>query len=93
MDGPSRHLRDYEWRSYIRERRRHYNEYPRRGTGHLHDTGDHAPDDLIGIALSGGGIRSATFALGVLQALAQHDLCDASTISRRSPVVATSAPR
>jgi hypothetical protein len=74
MDESSRHLRDYEWRSYIRERRRHYNEYPRRGNGHLHDTGDHAPDDLIGIALSGGGIRSATFALGVLQALAQHDL-------------------
>ena len=27
--------------------------------------------DLVGLALSGGGIRSATFALGVLQALAQ----------------------
>ena len=35
---------------------------------------DEAPDDLTGIALSGGGIRSATFALGVLQALAHHDL-------------------
>src|ERR1700722_7372248 len=28
----------------------------------------------FGIALSGGGIRSATFSLGVLQALAAHDL-------------------
>jgi hypothetical protein len=74
MDESSRHLREYEWRSYIRERRRRYNEYPRRGNGHLHDTGEHAPDDLTGIALSGGGIRSATFALGALQALAQHDL-------------------
>jgi hypothetical protein len=31
-----------------------------------------APDDLFGLALSGGGIRSATFSLGVLQALAQR---------------------
>jgi hypothetical protein len=31
-------------------------------------------DNLVGLALSGGGIRSATFALGVLQALAGRDL-------------------
>lgn len=31
-------------------------------------------DNLCGIALSGGGIRSATFALGILQALAGKDL-------------------
>ena len=31
-------------------------------------------DNLMGLALSGGGIRSATFALGVLQALAGRDL-------------------
>ncbi|MEX8499891.1 hypothetical protein [Leptothrix ochracea] len=30
--------------------------------------------DAVGLALSGGGIRSATFALGVLQPLAQRDL-------------------
>jgi hypothetical protein len=30
--------------------------------------------NLTGIALSGGGIRSATFSLGVLQALARHDV-------------------
>ena len=29
-------------------------------------------EDLIGIALSGGGIRSATYSLGVLQGLARH---------------------
>src|SRR5207245_2496996 len=40
---------------------------------------------LVGLALSGGGIRSATFNLGLLQALARHDLlerCDyLSTVS------------
>ena len=30
--------------------------------------------DLIGLAFSGGGIRSATFNLGVIQALARHNL-------------------
>ena len=30
--------------------------------------------NLVGLALSGGGIRSATFSLGVMQALAKHDL-------------------
>jgi hypothetical protein len=32
------------------------------------------PRDTVGLALSGGGIRSATFCLGMLQALARHDL-------------------
>jgi len=31
-----------------------------------------APDNLTGLALSGGGIRSATFSLGVMQAFAHH---------------------
>ena len=38
-------------------------------------TPDHAPSTelgLIGLALSGGGIRSSTFSLGVIQALAKH---------------------
>lgn len=30
--------------------------------------------DLVGLALSGGGVRSATFSLGVLQGLARHGL-------------------
>jgi hypothetical protein len=34
--------------------------------------GDRPPADLVGVALSGGGIRSATFCLGVFQALAHH---------------------
>ncbi len=38
---------------------------------HEHDTD--LPPNTIGLALSGGGIRSATFALGVLQALAARD--------------------
>lgn len=32
--------------------------------------------DLIGLALSGGGIRSATFNLGVVQALAEHGIVE-----------------
>lgn len=32
------------------------------------------PDDTVGLALSGGGIRSATFCLGILQSLATRDL-------------------
>ena len=34
------------------------------------DETDHDENTLMGLALSGGGIRSATFSLGVLQALA-----------------------
>ena len=33
-----------------------------------------ATDNLVGLALSGGGIRSATFALGGLQALHRLEL-------------------
>ena len=33
----------------------------------------HGPTDLWGLALSGGGIRAATFALGVMQALAANN--------------------
>jgi predicted acylesterase/phospholipase RssA len=36
--------------------------------------GDRLPDDAVGFALSGGGIRSATFCLGVFQALARLGL-------------------
>ena len=32
------------------------------------------PKDLVGICLSGGGIRSSTFSLGVLQGLAKKKL-------------------
>lgn len=60
MDPSSGRIRDLEWQRYIRLRRGEHGEL--------------APDDLTGIALSGGGMRSAIFALGVLQALARHDL-------------------
>lgn len=33
-------------------------------------------NDLYGVALSGGGMRSATFSLGVLQALSRHDMLE-----------------
>ena len=32
---------------------------------------DRLPDDAVGVGLSGGGVRSATFSLGVFQALAR----------------------
>jgi len=35
-----------------------------------------APEGLTGLALSGGGIRSATFCLGVMQSLARHGLLE-----------------
>lgn len=47
-----------EW-AEIRERRRRYH-------GAEKDL-DHPPENLVGLALSGGGIRSATFSLGLLQ--------------------------
>src|SRR5690349_6753760 len=53
----------------------------------LHRSGDSPREnpDVWGLALSGGGIRSATFALGVLQVLARNNLLGAfhylSTIS------------
>lgn len=43
----------------------------RKIAGRLKRTG-HGADTLVGLALSGGGIRSATFNLGVLQALASR---------------------
>ena len=44
------------------------------GTGPPGGAADDPRDRLTGLALSGGGIRSATFALGVLQRLARADL-------------------
>lgn len=50
-----------EWK-YIRQRRKNQESAQP-------SDGNTAPPDLTGIALSGGGIRSASFCLGVLQAL------------------------
>jgi Patatin-like phospholipase len=66
MDSSSEEILKAEWQSYIGYRRG-------LSAAEVRDRKD-LPDDLTGIALSGGGIRSATFALGVLQALAEHDL-------------------
>src|SRR5260370_3542079 len=47
-------------------------------TGHPDDGAEpfviDVPRDLTGLSLSGGGIRSATFSLGLLQGLAERDL-------------------
>ncbi len=56
--------------------------------------GDGQPEEgeeqkLVGLALSGGGIRSATFSLGVMQALAHRGLLKKVDYLSRSPVVAT----
>lgn len=42
------------------------------GDGVAPDDAQATPNDLVALALSGGGIRSATFALGVVQAMARH---------------------
>ena len=39
-------------------------------------TGGRPVYDTVGLALSGGGVRSAAFSLGVLQALDKHDILD-----------------
>ena len=45
-----------------------------RAAGQRYELPAASDDNLFGLALSGGGIRSATFALGVLQAMAGRDL-------------------
>lgn len=54
-------------------------EYPyihalRKKTAVPKDENNDKPENLVGIAFSGGGIRSATFGLGVLEALKEKDL-------------------
>ena len=49
------------------------------------------PRKRTALCLSGGGIRSATFGLGVLQGLARLSLLSTSTISPPYPGVAISA--
>jgi hypothetical protein len=59
-----------EWKEIYRRRKKAYAEPPQGDVTGL--DGKHAPENLVGLAFSGGGIRSATFCLGVLQAL--HEL-------------------
>jgi hypothetical protein len=42
--------------------------------GHVYGDGDHSDRPLTGLALSGGGIRSATFCLGVLEEFEQRNV-------------------
>lgn len=49
----------------------------------------HGADQLMGLALSGGGIRSATFSLGVLQALAQAQTRDEKSILEKMDYLST----
>jgi len=58
-------------KKYIRKRREQFFPEEKR---RLDPEGN--PTELTGLALSGGGIRSATFSLGVMQALARHGLLD-----------------
>ena len=50
-----------------------------------------AGSNVVGLALSGGGVRSAAFCLGSLQALDQAGVLKTSIISPPSPAAATSA--
>ncbi|MCY4658375.1 MAG: hypothetical protein OXF93_00990 [Acidobacteria bacterium] len=58
----------------VRRRREVLGVTPEEGAGAAGAVGDDLQGRLTGLALSGGGIRSATFALGVLQRLARADL-------------------
>jgi hypothetical protein len=49
------------------------------GSSEKNEAANELPESLnaeVGVAFSGGGVRSATFNLGVLQALASHDVLD-----------------
>lgn len=67
-----RGTRDERSTELILEEQRYLQEWLKQ-TGHKADE-DGMPGTLMGLALSGGGIRSATFSLGVMQALASKNL-------------------
>src|SRR5262245_7660408 len=71
VDESSRKLLDQELKTLECRRTQHNLELP---CAERNSNGQILRTDLTGIALSGGGIRSATFCLGVLQALAKADL-------------------
>ena len=58
-----------------------------------HETGRTNGRRLTGLALSGGGIRSAVFCLGVLQALAKHNVLKNFDYLSTVPAAGTSARR
>lgn len=59
-----------EWKEIYSRRKNAYAQPPQPDVTGF--DGKHAPENLVGLAFSGGGIRSATFCLGVLQAF--HEL-------------------
>ncbi|MEM6797804.1 MAG: patatin-like phospholipase family protein, partial [Acidobacteriota bacterium] len=61
-------LLEHERPAVVRHRR------AERASGREEASADGVPSDLVGLAISGGGIRSATFAQGVLGRLAREDL-------------------
>ncbi|MEM7247849.1 MAG: patatin-like phospholipase family protein [Acidobacteriota bacterium] len=68
-DRPLRHVDDLE--EVIEAERAHVDA---RRKAHPPLTGDATPEALWGLAFSGGGVRSATFCLGVLQSLIKQGL-------------------
>ena len=61
-----------DWEKAYEEEFKHIRA--RRDGAYPSDDTTQAPDNLVGLAFSGGGIRSATFGLGVLEALKKFDL-------------------
>lgn len=61
-----------EWQEVYWRRCKHYGTDPNDEAMGI--DGKHAPENLVGLALSGGGIRSATFSLGILQGLQELKL-------------------
>jgi hypothetical protein len=61
-----------EWQEIYERRIKHYGADPKNLAVGI--DGKHAPENLVGLSLSGGGIRSATFSLGVLQGLQELKL-------------------
>jgi len=74
---PFTYVFDYEWRAIAKRRDElgleglsYYNDPGQQETKSAYDVGDDVPHlGLKGIALSGGGIRSAAFCIGVTQAM------------------------
>ena len=76
LDPPFERMFTAEIEEWVGPRREGQSERAYGRAGLPSPTRPAVANDLYGIALSGGGMRSATFSLGVLQALSQHDLLE-----------------
>lgn len=63
-----------EWRQVFEEEKKFIQARRKKMTPEKLGYKESEPEDLVGLAISGGGIRSATFGLGVLEVLKQKDL-------------------